>query len=201
MMTNSQIRSEAMELLRGRWMVPVGITVLLSLLAAACSGTGVFIWLAYEPAKYGFDVALLRFVRSRGGDEPRVESLFDAFNQKFYGKVVLTSILKMIFVFLWTLLLIVPGIVKAISYSMTSYVIADDPEVDCREALERSAAIMSGHKIDYFLLQLGYAALAVICSVFTLGIGLLWLNPYYGVVKAKFYEQAKADYQSRTLKA
>lgn len=201
MMTNSQIRSTARELLRYKWSTPVLTTLLLQCLGALCGGTGALIFLVHDPARYGFDVAMLRFVRSRGYDELRIESLFEAFNRDLYGKVVLTALLKMIFVFLWSLLLIVPGIVKAISYAMTSYIIADDPAIDCREALERSRAIMYGHKMRYFLLKLGYAALATLSLLLTLGIGLLWLNPYYAVVKAKFYEQVKADYESRTLKA
>ena len=191
MMKNSQIRREVLDLLRGRWLEPVAISFLLMWLASLCSGTVVLLWLVFEPAYYGFNVGLLRFVRSNGEEKLRVESLFSAFDKELYGKVVLTSIVKAIFIFLWSLLLVVPGVIKALSYSMTSYVIADNPEIDYREALNRSEAIMKGHKMDYFLLQLGYFALAVLCVVFTLGIGLLWLKPYYDTVRAKFYEQIK----------
>ena len=201
MMTNSQIRQQARALLAGRWITPVLISFLLQLLASVFTSTAVFHWFISNPAYYGFNVALLRFVRSNGGDEPRFDSLFEAFNRQSYGRVVFAMLLRMVYVLLWSLLLIVPGIIKALSYSMIEYVIADDSTIDCQQALNRSQIMMDGHKMDYFLLQLGYLALVVVCVTLTLGIGLLWLNPYYATVKAKFYDEVKADYESHLLKA
>ena len=200
-MNNSQICREALDVLRKNWIEPVVVCFLLLCLSSVCGSTVVLVWLVLKPAYYGFNAGLLQFVRSNGEEKLRVESLLSTFNKQLYGKIILLSIVKSLFIFLWLLLFIVPGIVKAMSYSMTPFVIADDADVDYREALDRSEAIMEGHKLDFFVIQLVYIVLIILSVVFTFGIGILLLDPYYETVTAKFYEQAKADYQSRTLKA
>lgn len=87
-------------------------------------------------------------------------------------------LLIMIFTFLWTLLLIVPGIIKSLSYSLAPYILADNPELTANEAINRSMQMMQGHKMDLFLIVLGYAGFALL-SILALGIPLLWLYPYY----------------------
>ena len=98
-----------------------------------------------------------------------------------------------LFTALWTMLFIIPGIIKSLSYALAPYILADNPELSANEAIDESIAMMKGHKADLFLIQLGYAALAIL-SLLALGIPLLWLDPYYKVVYAKFYEEVKAEY-------
>ena len=97
----------------------------------------------------------------------------------------------MIYTFLWALLLVVPGIIKSLSYALAPYILADNPELKADEAINRSMEMMKGHKMDLFLIILGYVGLALL-SLIALGIPLLWLYPYYQVVLAKFYEEVKA---------
>ena len=98
-------------------------------------------------------------------------------------------------IFLWFLLLIVPGIVAALSYSMTFYILADEPDINAKEALEKSKIMMDGHKMDLFLLGLSFIGWALLC-ILTLGIGLLWLIPYMNVSAAKFYQDRKGEDES-----
>ena len=97
-------------------------------------------------------------------------------------KLIGTSIVVSIFVFLWTLLLIIPGIIKSISYSQTFFVLKDHPEYSITEAITESKKIMQGYKWKYFLLNLSFIGWGIL-SLFTLGIGLLWLNPLSHQVK------------------
>ncbi|GHT57847.1 hypothetical protein FACS18945_2990 [Bacteroidia bacterium] len=91
----------------------------------------------------------------------------------------------------WSLLLIIPGIIAAISYSMTFYIIADDPAISAMDAINKSKKMMYGYKMKYFCLSLRFLGWALLC-ILTLGIGFLWLMPYIQVTFAKFYDDLKA---------
>ncbi len=103
---------------------------------------------------------------------------------KALGLQVVTSIK----VFLWAMLFLIPGIVAAYRYAMAPYLMAEYPDMGITEAIERSKELMDGHKMDLFLLHLSFIGWVFLC-MFTLGIGLLWVNPYMNVSEAEFYLQ------------
>ena len=98
-----------------------------------------------------------------------------------------------ILITLWSLLLIIPGIIKSLSYAMTPYILEENPELTASEAIHRSRLMMHGHKFDLFWLYLSFLGWAILC-LFTLGIGYFWLMPYIQTSEAAFYEEVKADY-------
>lgn len=119
---------------------------------------------------------------------PRVGLLFKGCS--FFGRSVVLYLLSSLFIFLWTLLLIVPGIIAAYSYAMAYFIIADDPSVRPLEAISRSKQMMVGQKWKLACLQgrfIGWALLGLL----TCGIGLLWVYPYYMASVAAFYEDLK----------
>ena len=146
------------------------------------------------PLAYGYNVAFLDFKRTV--QAVKIEQLFDGF--KDYSRVVLTGLLQGIYIFLWTLLLIVPGIIKSLSYSQTNYILKDYPELKNNAAIELSMAMMKGHKFDYFCLILSFIGWLLLC-ILTLGIGLLWVSPYITTASANFYEYVKEDYEIRKI--
>ena len=97
----------------------------------------------------------------------------------------------LLYTLLWTLLLVIPGIIKGYAYSMTPYVMNDHPELDAEDCIHESRMIMRGHKWKLFCLDLSFIGWAILC-LFTLGIGFLWLQPYMESSHAKFYEELKA---------
>ena len=107
------------------------------------------------------------------------------------GSMILTGI----YTFLWTLLLIVPGIIKSFSYAMTAFVLRDNPELKFNGAIEKSMKMMDGHKFDLFYLYLTFIGWGLLC-ILTLGIGLLWFVPYMQSASAHFYEDVKAEYEA-----
>ena len=109
-------------------------------------------------------------------------------------------LLMTIYTILWSLLLIVPGIIKSLSYALTPYIVAEKPELSANESIELSMKMMDGHKMDLFLIILGFLGLAVL-SIFTLCIGYLWLAPYMYAKMAAFYEDVKAEYESKNVAA
>ena len=120
------------------------------------------------------------------GVKPRIVTMFSK------GKQVLTAIIANILVFirvfLGTLLFIVPGIIATYKYAMVNYIIAENPGISAREALERSKEIMQGNKLRLFFLGLSFFGWALLV-VLTLGIAGIWVVPYIQASYAAFYRE------------
>ncbi len=109
-----------------------------------------------------------------------------AFYKENYSGIVFTMLLKGIQNFLWYLLFIIPGIVKSYSYSMVPYILAENPNIGNRRAIELSNKMTDGHKFDMFVLDLSFIGWKLL-GVLTLGIGLIFLDPYINATKAELY--------------
>ncbi len=133
-------------------------------------------------------IAVFSLSLARDEEDVRFEMIFKGFSN--FGTSLGAYLLMVLFVFLWTLLLIIPGIIAALSYSMTFFIIADDNTIGCMEAIDKSKAIMKGHKAKLFRMFLRFLGLALLCLL-TLGIGFLWLIPFIQVTMAKFYDDVK----------
>ena len=113
-----------------------------------------------------------------------VDVLFSRF--RIFFKAIGLSLFTGLFVFLWSLLFFIPGIIASYRYSMAPYIMAENPEVGIREAVNMSKQMMAGHKGRLFGLHLSFIGWAIL-SAFTLGIGSLWLNPYMKAAETAFY--------------
>lgn len=143
------------------------------------------------PLSVGFCNTFRRlFVR---GDDALTENMCKIATTNYWHKVW-GMVLMAIFIFLWSLLLVIPGIVKAFSYSMTPFILEENPDLSANDAIDHSRAIMKGHKFDLFWLLLSFIGWGILC-LFTFGIGFLWLMPYMQTSIAAFYEDVKADYE------
>lgn len=123
----------------------------------------------------------------------KVNQIFHGFND--FGRSLLSYILMIVFSVLWSLLLIIPGIIASISYSMTFYILADNPLISANDAINMSKKMMYGYKMKLFGLSLIFFLLGIL-SMLTLGLGFLWLYPYIQVTMAKFYEDIKNNNQT-----
>ena len=117
-----------------------------------------------------------------------VGDVFSGFNKT--GRALWLNILISIFTFLWSCLFIIPGIIKAYSYSMAFYVLADNPELTAREALSKSKQIMNGHKMDLFILELSFIGWFLLVGL-TLGLAAIYVIPYMSATMANFYNSIK----------
>ena len=99
-------------------------------------------------------------------------------------------LLVVVFTFLWSLLFVIPGIVKGYSYALTPYILIDDPQISIRDAVRKSQRMMSGQKFNLFYLQLSFIGWWIL-SILTGGIGFLWLIPYYTTSMAVFYRNLR----------
>jgi uncharacterized membrane protein len=127
------------------------------------------------------------------GDNELPGNMYKLATSNYWHKVW-GMFLVMLFTFLWSLLFIIPGIVKCFSYSMTPFILEEHPELSANEAIDHSRAMMKGHKFDLFWLLLSFIGWGFLC-LFTFGIGYLWLTPYMETAVADFYEDVKADYE------
>ena len=180
-------KSEAVRSLEGKWGSSAVLVLVSGVLGLA------FSYLLYGipsilllPMSWGVAVAFLEVSR---GNNPDLGWLTRGYSR--FSEVFLTMLLREIYVGLWTLLLIVPGIVKSYSYAMTPYILQDDPDCKYDDAICRSMSMMQGHKMDLFLLDLSFLGWAILCLL-TLGIGFLFLSPYWQTTRAKFYEELLA---------
>ena len=216
MQLNSELRAQARERLEGKWGTFVLMTFLFYVIQAllqipgsvgdlfkvlspenaltseSLSTLSVLLSLLALPLSWGLTVSLLRNHREESVD---LENLFDGFRGGRYTRVFCALFLVNLFTFLWALLLIIPGIMKAFSYALTPYIIMDEPELTARQAITRSCEIMEGRRWKLFCLYLSFIGWGIL-SLLTFGIGFLWLAPYMNASIAAFYEDARAEYEA-----
>ena len=216
MQLNSELRAQARERLEGQWgtfvlmtflmlviqtilQIPGYIGSLLEILSpenvlASLSFSNIsnILSLLALPLSWGLTVSLLRNHREESVD---LENLFDGFRGGRYTRVFCALFLVNLFTILWTLLLIIPGIMKAFSYALTPYIVMDEPELTARQAITRSCEIMEGRRWKLFCLYLSFIGWGIL-SLLTFGIGFLWLAPYMNASIAAFYEDARAEYEA-----
>lgn len=136
---------------------------------------------------YGYCNVTLRLAKK---ESSTIDDLFEGFRKKNVFKSMKLAVLMGVYVFLWSLLLIVPGIIKCFSYSMAYYIMLDHPEYTASEALKKSQEMMKGHKSDLFILCLsfiGWFILSAIIGIFTFSLPSFWLYPYYMTTISHFY--------------
>ncbi|MCL1929961.1 DUF975 family protein [Candidatus Saccharibacteria bacterium] len=122
--------------------------------------------------------------------KPQVEDLLFGFKNGNFGRGLIGYLRCTFFTFAWSLLLIVPGIIKWFSYSQMFYLMADDPKLEPSEAQARSMEMMRGHKMELFNLYLSFMPW-ILLVVVTLGIGLIYVLPYLNATLAAYYIQLK----------
>ena len=137
---------------------------------------------------YGSFVAQTRYAR-----QMQVEDLFAAFRRDFGGSFLL-ALMQAIFTFLWSLLFIVPGIIKSYAYSMSMYIKSDHPDYDWKVCLDASQQLMKGNKGRLFVLDLSFIGWYFVGALI-LGVGTLWVAPYHQATRAQFYEDLVSRYE------
>ena len=126
------------------------------------------------------------FLHVADQNNPQISDLFGHF--KHFGNTFVLYLLTVLFVFLWSLLFIIPGIIAGISYSMAPFILAEHPEIKASDALKMSKDMMKGHKGDYFILQLSFIGWFLLCLL-TAGIGFIFLTPYVEAANAEFFNE------------
>lgn len=161
--------------------VPTIVKVYLAVVGAFAGVLGFATFILGGVVQLGYAQYLLKQQDREIGSVKDLFSQFERFGQGF-----LQAFLRGLFIFLWSLLFIIPGIIKAYAYSMTPFLMVDDPNLTANEAITRSKELMYGHKGELFCLGLSFIGWSILC-IFTFGIGTFFLNPYMNAAYAAFY--------------
>lgn len=126
------------------------------------------------------------YLDTHQGQPIKVRTLFDGFSD--FGRVVWFNLLLSVYLILWSLLCVVPGIIKAISYSQSYFLMAERPELRGSAAITESRRLMQGHKWEYFVFQLSFLPWWLLVAV-TCGIAGIYVFPYYETALAGYYRR------------
>ena len=221
MKQNQDYKNEALAALKGNWAPAVLATLVYYLLTlflispyevavfrtnsadimglmAASRWYGVFFLgmiLVIGPFLVGY-VNSFKKLLVEGDDRITANSFREGF--KPYWRSVWAYLFRGILITLWSLLLVIPGIIKSLSYAMTMYIVKDHPELTVNEAIDLSKDMMYGHKYDLFYLYISFIGWYLL-SILTLGIGTFWLMPYIETAQASFYEDVKAEWELKSV--
>lgn len=192
-MDRKQLKAQAKEQIKGKIGVLIAVTLVIGAITAAASflaslipGVGLAVSIIVTPA-FALSTIRIYLMVVRGGT-PEVKNCFDGFDDFFSAFKV--TFLVGIYTFLWSLLFIIPGIVKGYSYSMAMYVLADNKGKSARECIAESKAMMEGHKMELFVLDLSFIGWYLLCSL-TCGLAALYVVPLLNATHANVYETIK----------
>ena len=190
MKTRAELKEMAKQQIKGN----IGMLFVISLIIGAISGAAgaipplaLAVSIIVTPA---FSISIIRVYQemARNGKKPEAKDAFAGFDDFWTGFKAL--FLVGLFTFLWSLLFIIPGIIKSFSYSQTMMIVAENKGIGAREAINRSKAMMDGRKMDYFVLGLSFIGWGLLCCI-TLGIASIWVGPYIQATMVNFYNDIK----------
>lgn len=189
MKTRAELKAMAKAQIKGN----IGILFLITLIiygitafANLIPGAGLLVTLIVTPA---FTISLWRIhLNLTYGKKPDVKDSFAGFDD--FWTAFKVNFLVGLFTWLWSLLFLIPGIIKAISYSQAIMIAAENPGISAMEAIERSKAMMEGKKWRYFVLSLSFIGWLLLVPL-TFGILSVWLVPYMNATMANFYQSIK----------
>ena len=206
MINRAELKQQAKSLIKGKigilfvvllvfYVVTFAITLIPSFLSASENGLvatiGTILTFVAAFASAPLSVGLLLvYLDVAKGESVAVKRLFDGFS--YFVKAVILMILVGVFTFLWSLLFIVPGIIKSFSYSQAFLILAENPDMSPLEAINESKRMMDGHKWEYFVLSLSFILWYLLCYV-TCGIAMIYVVPYMQTTLVLFYLNIKGD--------
>lgn len=192
-MDRAQLKAMAKEQIKGK----IGILFLITLIIGAISSVAGLI-LRFSPLGSlvvsiiitpAFALSICRvYLMVIKDKNPEANDAFSGFDD-FWAAFKVTFLVGL-FTFLWSLLFVIPGIVKAYSYSMATYILAENKGKPALECINESKAMTSGHKMDLFILSLSFIGWLLLCGI-TFGIAYIWVGPYMKATFANVYQSLK----------
>ena len=195
-MNRAELKQQAKEQLGRKifgsgWLYAALVMLVNAVIAAVVAklgalGTAVAL-LVYGPL--GYAIAKMFLKQSQDGQVMDLGQLKDGFTDDFSGTFML-NLMQTIFTFLWGLLLVIPGIIKALSWSMSYYIKVEHPEYSWKQCMDASAALTQGHKGELFVLGLSFIGWYIVGGL-CLGVGTLWAAAYYQATMTQCYNWLK----------
>lgn len=191
MASRPELRARAREKLGGQifannWLLALLSIVIVSAIMSAVSFTGLGVLILIGPLSFGLAAVFLSL--ARGKESVDLADLFKGFTGGDFVRLLLLGLLQEVFIFLWSLLFLIPGIVKSYSYSQSIYIAYDHPDWDWKQCIDESRRIMNGNKWNLFVLDLSFIGWYIV-GMIACGIGVLWVDPYRQAARAEFYQE------------
>lgn len=193
-MNRAELKAKAKAQIKGK----IGILFLITLVIALVSTAATFLLglipyvgelIATIVVTPAFALSTIQiFLSVAAGNKPEVKDAFGGFSD-FWAAFKVTF-LTGLYTFLWSLLFVIPGIIKAFSYSMAMYVLAENKGMSARECIKASKAMTDGHKWELFVLDLSFFGWALLVTI-TFGIASIWVAPYIQATFANVYNELK----------
>lgn len=187
MYNRKAVKLVAKENLSNNFGVAFGTIFVGELIIGACAFTWVAPVILAGCISAGLAIVMLSIVRM---NEVKFSDMFKGFDN--FGTTCVSGVLIYVYLILWALLFVIPAIVKSYSYSMTFYILADNPGMKPNEAITKSRELMDGHKFDLFVLHLSFFWWYVLCAI-TLGLASIYVVPYVQTSTAQFYDTIKLE--------
>ena len=198
-MNRVELKTKAKEDLKGKW----GVVILAFIILEVATGSATLSWVEPIFGSLGIitiflipiQVGYARMHYNIGlGNQENIGDLLVAFNEKSYVRALLGGLLMFLYIIGWMLLLVIPGIIKAIAYSQTFFILQDPDfeHLSGNEAIAQSQEMMKGHKMEFFILGLSFIGWYILVGI-TFGILLFYVAPYVQQTMAGFYLKLKAD--------
>lgn len=191
-----EYRKESRELLGhklfgAKWMWALLMLLIVSATVSAAVGAtcGIAALVVAGPLEYGCIRVYLRLVRHED-EHAQIKHLWAGFKGKI-GQTFVVELLEYIYIFLWTLLLIIPGIIKSYAYAATMYLV-HEKDLSGNEAITASRKLMKGRKWKLFCLDLSFIGWYIV-GFLCLGVGVLWVQTYHTMAKTLFFEDAMKE--------
>lgn len=174
-MNRAEIKIQAKKILsQNYWYIIGAFVICLAIFSVASQVPAAIFFLA--PVEMGLILVYLKYI---DGEKTGIAEMFiNAFDGKYYLRRVGGYAWMYLFTFLWSLLFVIPGIVKGYSYYMTPYILAKYPEIPAKEALKLSMKIMDGRKMELFVLHLSFIGWAILASLTCGLLGIFYVFPY-----------------------
>lgn len=189
-MNNHEYKTLAKEKLHNNF----GTCLLSHVITACCKGLANFVPFAGLIISGPFDVGVQNvYMKSSENSKVSIKDLFHPFECNF-GESFFLGFIKNLFLFLWSLLFIIPGIVKGYSYSMSNYLLNKDENLTAMEALKLSTSMMKGHKKELFFLDFSFIGW-IFLTFITFGIAAFYTVPYMNAAHVEFFNNLYDSYE------
>ena len=171
--------------------IAFGILIFVVMIIAFVTGFALHTFV-FNPLRVGFCRYLV--LTQRYGQPAEITEIFWGFGCGHYMNLVKTMFFRDLYVFLWGLLLIIPGIIKSYEYTCVPYILAEHPEMECSYVLTRSAEMTDGYKFEIFILELSFIGWLILGSLL-LGIGTLFVIPYIELTNGEMYAFLRSRFE------
>lgn len=188
-MNRLEIKQLAKEQLRGNVGMLFVCMLIVSIVTTAASALTYSFGTVFVSAPMEISMCMIYLGLVRG-EKPGISDTFNGF--EIFGKSLWLSIITAFFVAMWSLLFIIPGIVKTYSYAMAPYILSENNEMTASEALKESKRIMHGHKGELFVLHLSFIPWFILGTL-SCGLALIYVIPYMNMTIVNFYNQLKSQ--------